>query len=59
MDDKKVINCITGKVTYEDFTQIEIDQREHEASLPPVIPPVSDSERIASLENMINALMMM
>jgi len=59
MSDKLVTNCTTGEVTSEDFTADEIAQRAYEASLPPVVPPQTDTERIEATEKAINAIMTM
>ena len=59
MSDKKNINCTTGEITYKSFTTEEIAQREYEASLPPIEPPISEAERIKNLEDAINMLMFM
>ena len=42
--DKLVFNCETGEMEEVAFTPEEIAQREHEASLPPVIPEPTEIE---------------
>ena len=60
--DKLVLNCTTGEMEEVEFTPEEIAQREYEASLPPVIPPKTETEilqaRVAETQGAIDFIIM-
>lgn len=56
--EKLVINCTTGELEEASFTPEEIAQREYEASLPPVIPPISLEERVILQQEAIDFILM-